>query len=1053
VAGGWKFEWWGDPDNPPDHLGVPRLASLRHFDEAFGAAAAFSSYVSKLELEKFKLTLGLILRDRAGARGDMRLQDWFDAEKKRLLAIVRRSSSSSAAGNGQNIEEAANKLFEIARVAAAGLFKQKTTLYDEDKYKDHRARDDDMTITAMVANGVTDEADDADDDLQKLIASWQPEVGEQCHFLGDWDHRRLNASVAHIRKIIRDDETGEVFYTIYHSLNDREIKKIAKRFLQPLAENHIARGSRTRVQVEKFTAEVATSRLGGNNRGGKKKAEESTSSLAQTFSKCRDCQDMKPDDKIILCDGRGCHGDICFSCAVPLGEPPMEVVPSGLWFCWMCQMEVRVEDQHESDEESDDEGTMKEEKKQVEAGTARRSRDASDAADDAMDESAAASTAAARPCVEEEAEGKPKKKRRRESVENKKDEIRRVLGKCKGYIGELEILLSYSFTNDKETHRAENLKYCLKRSRSARRALEALWNLVGGDGELLSRGDVRYFSGTSARLPGKVQGWKQELAALAPNAVEEIEEGAHLIGVVLKDFIDIGPDALPEDEDEDEENEAVQAEKEEDDEEEDESLASTSPAPGAGSFADNAPMYTSNSGVGGSRGAATSASAATSGVAPAAKSKMPVMRKKVSNKEALEAKRAEAKLIDNERAYQLAKSSSLSSSSSSSLSLSSSSSSSSLSSSSSSSSSAFTTLKPKVLARPTFHVPQYQMPPGSVTAGGLGLPGERPNPTKPFFRNDGNLTEPLWDECPHMANHRVRLFQWVMDSFFPIFRNSASEDVIRHDFGKERAKYLAVKLYAHWYFMHTAYPTVFRHPAFPKQSPRHPLHRQHDTLAPMDAEMLAGRILSTSKTVRESGTDHMVASSSAQPQSKLWAEEPREVVGLKERSEFNFSWECMECSAITFISERKCMNPECGATRPSHIPEPHKVLGASYKIAKEWNALIKSANEALHKAPCGRYLPANGDWTDEDVGVQRIRDGYLDRFFLLDGGVDVKCKTLKVRSAIFEHMKAAYLTRQHDPRKVRRCLPRLQRALCALDSQPFCTNIHLFFLIPFCQNS
>ena len=43
IEGGWKFEWWGDMENPdPDYLSAPRLASLRQFDEAFGLAACMS---------------------------------------------------------------------------------------------------------------------------------------------------------------------------------------------------------------------------------------------------------------------------------------------------------------------------------------------------------------------------------------------------------------------------------------------------------------------------------------------------------------------------------------------------------------------------------------------------------------------------------------------------------------------------------------------------------------------------------------------------------------------------------------------------------------------------------------------------------------------------------------------------------------------------------------------------------------------------------------------------------------------------------------------------
>ena len=135
---------------------------------------------------------------------------------------------------------------------------------------------------------------------------------------------------------------------------------------------------------------------------------------------------------------------------------------------------------------------------------------------------------------------------------------------------------------------------------------------------------------------------------------------------------------------------------------------------------------------------------------------------------------------------------------------------------------------------------------------------------------------------------------------------------------------------------------------------------------------------------------------------------------LKKKAEFNYTWECGICGCLNFISESQCNNADCKQQRPPGI-EVDPVWGASKKIADEWNALLKDLHQTLHRAPCGRYLPADGEWTDELVGVEvhEIQQVYT---FSLRGSES--SKTLKLRKQVYKNLKKQYAERKHDLTKV-----------------------------------
>ena len=47
-------------------------------------------------------------------------------------------------------------------------------------------------------------------------------------------------------------------------------------------------------------------------------------------SSCRDCSQMVKESQILLCDGPGCNGEICFDCA------GIKRVPTGNFYCYLC---------------------------------------------------------------------------------------------------------------------------------------------------------------------------------------------------------------------------------------------------------------------------------------------------------------------------------------------------------------------------------------------------------------------------------------------------------------------------------------------------------------------------------------------------------------------------------------------------------------------------------------------------------------------------------------------------------------------------------------------
>ena len=536
-------------------------------------------------------------------------------------------------------------------------------------------------------------------------------------------------------------------------------------------------------------------------------------------------------------------------------------------------------------------------------------------------------------------------------IEVQLDVIRKVIEQVESHVGDLEVIISFPSTDDHNTDQIEDeLDCCMRKCRSVHKTLRKLLYLVGTEGRGLVSSDLDYFGGAQERLKDELSIWKATMLhrSKMKARVDVIDRS---MSEILSALHELSATCIP--------------------------MPSHNKAQ---IFDDSKAMYSP-----------TDSSKVESSTT------LKILKKRKPNPvEQLRIQRTAQRQRQNALAFQQA---SLSSSSS-------------ATSSSSSSSNESTYFIPQKQPLPTFEVPQYIMPHGSVI-GGIGASADEAKVH--FFRNEPNrLREPLWDECPHMANYRVKLYKYAINSFHYVYRLEGRCGNPREDLSRAKGREMAEKVYAHWWFMHRSKPTnqiTAPMKPFSKESPTHPLARQIDVLAPMDDILLAWKILPASKSVRMTTDDHMEKN-----QNMLWKEEPPELSSFTGRQDFDPHWTCPTCSSLNFIAQEKC----CENTRPAFFGNPHCVWQAAYKVSQAWNAILQELYNKLHQNPCGRYLPSDGSWSDSLVGVHyEVVGGHTIRLSLRgsnDKGVEFK--SFKLRRAIYHRLKDVYDQRNFDSAKV-----------------------------------